>query len=727
MAELHDYAALAELSTRCGILLEYYDIWGNHHPTSVKTQQALLSAMGIDVSSDEAIRAALQNPLITKGCSEQVHVMREHEQIHITIAQFKVVGQMKLRWILTEENGDTHSGELALDELKQLEESYQFRLPHTLPTGYHRLTLQDLVKSSDLAVIQLIVTPERCYQPPALANGQRAWGIALQLYALRSQRNWGIGDFNDLLAVIDTMAELGAATIGLNPLHALYPSAAEKASPYSPSSRLFLNSLYLSVETIADFAECEFAQMAVQEPEFQTRLQKLRVTRLVDYKSVAELKFSVLRMLYEHFRHTHLAVQTERAQAFYQFQTEAGEALRLHVLFEALQAYFNQQEGYTLAWRSWPEAYRDSCSSEVSEFAKQHALEIEFYQYLQWQTALQLDSASEHAAKRGLELSIYRDLALGSDNQGADVWANQSLYAHSTAIGAPPDDFSPTGQDWGLPPIKPQQLWQTAFEPFIVALRANMQNNGALRIDHVMNLQRLFWVPSDLGPAEGAYVTYPFKELLGILALESQRNRCLIIGEDLGTVPNEVRAALWDYGVFSYRVLYFEKHWQGDGSFKQPGEYPTQALVTASTHDLPTLVGFWQNTDLKLRCNLGLFTDDSAYQQQLAVRAQDSDRLLQALEQQGLSLTLTLTNSQNDVPVGLTHAVHSFLARTPAQLMMVQMEDLLAQSEQVNLPGTTTEYPNWQYKLSVPVEDWLRLADINHLAQYLNAERSDSV
>ena len=395
----------------------------------------------------------------------------------------------------------------------------------------------------------------------------------------------------------------------------------------------------------------------------------------------------------------------------------------MHSLFEALQAYFYQLDGHTLDWHSWPEAYRDPTSAEVASFAAENGYEIEFYQYLQWQTALQLETAAERAAQSGLILGLYRDLALGSDNQGADIWARQSLYAHGAAIGAPPDDFSPTGQNWGLPPIRPQQLWQTAFQPFIETLRSNMKNSAALRIDHVMSLQRLFWVPPNLSPAEGAYVTYPFNELLGILALESQRNRCLIIGEDLGTVPDEVRAALWDYGVLSYRVLYFEKHWHSNGAFKQPDEYPTQALVTASTHDLPTLLGFWQNVDLNLRRELGLFADDAAYDQQLAVRAADRDRLWQALEQQGLKPS---DRDANDEPAGLVNAVHCYLARTPAQLMMIQMEDILEQSEQANLPGTTTEYQNWQRKLSVPIEDWQQLTSLGRLTQNLNAEHRHS-
>ena len=742
---LNNREALAELSLRCGIVPEYYDIWGSRHVTAAHTQAALLGTMGIATDSDEAVAHSLRARAPGRhdaSASEQtvrrlafehvlapVQVVREDEAPCIVVALPADREQVPVRWTLREEGGDIQSGEWRACDLKRLDEREvegsprvcrQFQLPRTLAPGYHELTLEGADDTGIRACMSLIVTPGRCYSPPAFDSGRRVWGVALQLYSLRSQRNWGIGDFGDLTTVIELAGELGAATVGLNPLHALYPSAPERTSPYSPSSRLFLNPLYVHVERVADFAECEPARAAVRDVAFQARLDVLRQAELVDYRSVAAAKFQILRLLYEHFHNAHQQERTGYSAQFERFLGEGGEALALHTCFEALQSHFGAHGEDAAHWCAWPEPYRDPASAEVQTFVREHAHEIGFYQYLQWQAALQLAAAAQLAAERGLSLGLYRDMALGSDGQGAEQWAGQSLYARGTYIGAPPDDFSPNGQNWGLPPLLPDRLWTSGFRAFIAALRANMQADGALRIDHVMSLSRLFWVPPGHQPVEGAYVLYPFDELLGIVALESQRNRCLVIGEDLGTVSNEVRAALHDYGVLSYRVLYFEKHWDGDGAFKQPWEYPQAALATASTHDLPTLAGFWIGRDLQTRRDLNLFADPQMYEHQRLARTQDRVRLRDALAQAELGVA---DDGDTQAPAGLTESVHRYLARSPASVLMVQIEDVLELVEQANVPGTTTEHPNWRRKLPLDLEDWRQRSNLSALAEALNADR----
>ena len=322
-----------------------------------------------------------------------------------------------------------------------------------------------------------------------------------------------------------------------------------------------------------------------------------------------------------------------------------------------------------------------------ASYAEAHAERVEFYEYLQWQAELQLEAVGRRSMELGLGVGLYQDLAVSVDRGGAEAWANQDLYAIAASVGAPPDDFNLHGQDWGLPPLAPERLRAAAYAPFIATLRANMRHAGALRIDHVMALARLYWVPQGAAPREGAYVHYPFEDLVGIVALESHRNRCMVIGEDLGTVPDEVRATLTRVGILSYRVLLFERQQSGD--FKPPAEYPADSLVTATTHDLPTLAGYWEGRDLALRRELGLYPSEEVRQAQVGARAQDRARLLRALEREGL-----LPEGASVDPASLpqmTRAlmlkIHAFLARSRARVLVVQPEDVLQLREQVNLPA----------------------------------------
>lgn len=730
---------LKKLCAHYHITPEYHDIWGKRHTISTKTRRALLTAMGVQAKTEAALTQAL-NEAESEECRllPPVRVVSEtDEHINIDLGVSEKQLQQRLRWTLLEESGQRHSAEFSPAELALRKEqmlageTWQQRLlvlPGGMQTGYHHLQLHAIDQPGDpLASMSLIVTPERCYQPQVLADGQRIWGLAIQLYALRSARNWGIGDFTDLVRVLEFTAQAGAALVGLNPLHALFPHNPAHASPYSPSSRLFLNTLYLDVEAVPDFTECRDAQRRVEDESFQTRLRALRNTELVDYVEVAGVKMEILNSLYQHFRRQHLDNNSERATAFRQFQLEQGAALHQHALFEALQAMLHQRDPACWGWPAWPEAYRSPQSEAVAGFALEQAEQIEFYEYLQWQAALQLQHAGRRAYQLGLGVGLYLDLAVSVDVGGAEAWSNQELYALSARIGSPPDDFNLNGQDWGLPPWRPKTLREQAYAPFIATLRKNMRDAGAVRIDHVMALMRLFWVPPGESPAQGSYVHYPFDDLLGILALESRRNQCLVIGEDLGTVPDEVRQALSPRGVLSYRLLYFEKTEAGD--FKPPVQFPAQALVAASTHDLPTLAGYWQGRDLELRHQLGLFPSAELRAQQVIARAQDRARLLMALELEGLlpeGVNVQAVATPTMTPV-LAEAIHRYLSRTPAGVMMVQMEDILGQVEQVNFPGTTDQYPNWCRKLTLDLELWDEEPRIIKAVAGLREERGSAV
>lgn len=680
---------LDRLCDQAGILSDYYDIWGNRHEASDETRQLLLDAMA-GAWHDDAERLP---PVI---------VAWEDEPMTLASPSDQAVCRIEL------EHGQT---------LSCPSEGRTVSIPGIHETGYHSLLVE---WNNESIAIPYIVCPRSSYQNGQL---QRCWGLSIQLYGLRSQGNWGIGDYADLIEAVDWATDAGASLVGLNPLHALFPHNPDHCSPYSPSSRQYLNVLHIGIPAIPEFADCAAAREMVASPDFVARLAEVKSDELIDYKAVAALKYPVLEALYRHFRHAHLAADSVRGQSFRAFQADGGEELRRFALYHALQEHFIAQDAGAWGWPVWPEPYRRHDSAEVAAFAANNQVRIEWHQWLQWQADQQLAAAAAHCQERGLAIGLYQDLAVGVDKGGAEVWVHRDLYAVDVRVGCPPDDFNPRGQDWGLPPWIPQRLRQAAYAPYIAMLRANMKYAGALRLDHVMGLMRLYWIPPGLKGDAGAYVTYPFKDLLGILNLESQRNRCLIVGEDLGTVPDEVRQALREAGVLSYKLFYFER--QPDGHFFPSDWFPEQSLVAASTHDLPTLAGFWQGRDITTRTELSLYPRPEMRDQQLAARTEDRARLLADLAREGL-LPEGVSSDPATVPAlspALIRAIHVHLARSRSRLALVQAEDMLGQSEQANQPGTVDEHPNWRRRLSLDIENWRDDPRCRAMAEAMTAER----
>ncbi len=536
-----------------------------------------------------------------------------------------------------------------------------------------------------------------CYQP---TQGDRAWGISVQLYGVRSRRNWGIGDFTDLARLLEFTAAAGGDFVGVNPLHALFPDNPLHISPYSPSHRSFLNTLYIDVDAVPGLSHCAEAQRRLASADFLAQRDKLRASERVDYVGVAALKEAILRLLFRH--------QTkDRQQSFATWRTAQGEALEQLARFEALQAHFHAQDENIWGWPLWPVAYHDPHSAAVATFAAAHAEAIRYRAWLQWLADEQLAAAAERGRRAGLRIGIYLDLAIGANPGGAESWRWSAVFANGAHTGAPPDEINAVGQDWGLPPFTPERLRDVGYAPLIEVLQANMQHAGALRIDHVMGLQRLFWVPAGMKATDGAYVQYPFADMLGIVIEESQRNQCLVIGEDLGTVPEGFRDRMAAAGVLSYHPMIFERY--PDGNFRLPAEIAPQALVAVSTHDLPTLRGFWSGLDLDIREKLALFPSAELYPRLVTERGWDRGRLLWALQRENL-LPADVDNDPGLMPemsTATVAAVHAFLARAPSQLLVIQAEDLLGVLDQANLPGTLEDkHPNWQQRLPVDLEDW---------------------
>ena len=729
-------SSLYQLADFAGIVSEYHDIWGNPHTTSDATRRGLLQAMGIACSDEAEISASLQHWQMRHWHQRlaPVQVVPAEQPVRVRLQLPESEMKSRLQWTLTLENGEKLSTEFLPIELAHLESTdiagetwhaLGLDLPAIALIGYHQLT----VGGAETA-LHLIVHPPRCHQPEAIHDPKRAWGLSVQLYGVRSKNNWGIGDFTDLRRLIEWAAYAGADLVGVNPLHALFPHNPRHTSPYSPSSRAFLNTLYIDIEAVAEYAESAGSRVIVETEDFQARLRALRDTELVDYVSVSQLKSTILERLYRHFRKHHLDANTPRAIDFRAFQAQGGTDLRLFTLYQALQENLYAQNSIYWGWPVWPEEYRCPESSAVTAFAADHVERVEYFQYLQWLAAQQLEQVGALADEKGMGIGLYQDIAVGVDLGGADTWSNRDLYAIGARIGCPPDDFSLLGQDWGLPPWIPERLREQAFAPFIAMLRANMRGAGALRLDHVMGLMRLYWAPPNEDARSGAYLNYPLSDLLGILALESQRNRCLIVGEDLGTVPDSVRGALYDLGVLSYRLFYFERNYDNENhaAFKAPHQYPAQALVSGSTHDLPTLAGFWLGADIELRTTLNLYPSEVQRNQQIEARAKDKTRLLTALANEGL-LPEGMSRDPAEVPLmtpALLRAIQRYLARTPSKLAMLQAEDLLVQVEQANLPGTVEQHPNWQRKLNLDIEDWKTNRDIEAMIEAMKQERGDS-
>jgi len=676
--------SLKNLAGQLGIAPGYYDIKGDYHLASEATLRHLIAAMGMacDSEDDELAGLALLNSRQRKMPACKVLVMgRDSWSISLPA---EMSCQAK-DWEIHLEQGGMLKPECADNVLW---------LPG-LPLGYHKL-----VSPSHQVQTQLIVAPQYCYQPEWLRHSQKTWGISVQLYGLRTSDDWGVGDYSGLARLADWVSSQGGGIVGINPLHALPIHDPEHASPYSPVSREFFNPFYLDITAIEEFANCRQAREEFVDAHFQTRLRMLKQHDLVRYNEVAALKLPLLEMLYRHFRHVHLEKNDDRGQAFRAYQSQGGEALFRYALYCTLQSHFHHHDKNVNGWHQWPTAYHDFHNPAVAAFARENAEAVEFHQYLQWQCETQLARAGKMAWDRQMRIGLYGDLAVGAHPSGADTWIEPSCYSRGASIGAPPDAFAPMGQDWGLPPWTPHQLAAVAYAPFIRMLRANMRHTGALRIDHIMGLYRLFWVPAGLTAVEGAYVHYPHDDLFAILALESQRNHCMIVGEDLGTVPDEVRNLMSRTGLLSTRLMMFEKGW--DGTYKPPHEYPVLAVSSFGSHDTPTFDGFWSGRDLDWRSRMGTFSSEADREMALQQRERDKLLLVENLESNACTVPDELDNPSGE----LATSVYGCLAKSTSAIVMISAEDLIGSCEAPNIPGTIDQHPNWRRRLSLSLEDW---------------------
>lgn len=722
-----DASLIDRLARLRGIGDAYHDYRGELRYFSLETKAGILRAMGCAPDDPTALAAEISQlegerqrrllPLIAAA-----HGQRAVLDLNIAARDFGA----SLTWTLALEHGQRRTGHLSSANCAEIwrgeiDGSWitrrRFELPVDLPAGYHQLEAS--IAGGPAARCLVIASPPECYEPAAILEGRRLWGVAVQLYAVRSRENWGIGDFNDLRVLIRWLAARGAGFVGLNPLHALAPADPERASPYSASNRHFLNLLYISVPAVPEFRECAAACSRVEDGQLARRLSELRAAPQVDYRGVAEVKFEILELLYRDFRERHLPLGTSRAAAFRDFLARGGVPLNMHARFDALDHFFRTTQNMASGWLSWPAEYRDPTGAAAQRFADEHPLQIEFHLYMQWLAHEQLAAAQSLTRELGMPVGLYGDYAVGAHPSGSETWADQRGFRMDAEIGAPPDQLALKGQGWGIPPPDPLAMETQQLQGFIGLIRNNMRYYGALRLDHVMSLFRLWWVPAGASPTEGAYVHYPLHFLLTALALESSRSACMVVGEDLGVVPDEVRHAMPEFGLYHYKVLLFEKQ---DGRFRRPDELVRRALATATTHDMPTLRGFWEGRDIELRRRLQLYPNVEIANDVEREREHDRAALLAALREEGLAAGAAGSSAQ-PFTLEFAHALHLYLARSKTALVALQIEDLLGMTDPVNVPGTHHEYPNWQRKLSADLEDMVNRVEFDRYFEEINRAR----
>ncbi|WP_165313318.1 4-alpha-glucanotransferase [Vibrio ziniensis] len=717
--------ALKQVAEMAKIADSYVSAWGDEAKVEDETIRRLLASLGYDITNDETLLKSAEKKH-KADVLEPVLVIRQGEPLEVSLNLGSSARESEFDWRLETEQGDIFEGYLQSQIIR--DERAQggplvFSLPSDLALGYHKLFVSRKRRKAPYEMT-VIVTPKACYKQPAMEKGKKFWGPSIQLYTLRTQHNWGIGDFGDLKQLVADIASRGGDFVGLNPIHSLFPANPEAASPYSPSSRRWLNILYIDVSSVPEFALSGEAQQQVGSAEFQQRLQKARESHWVNYTEVAQMKMSVLPLLFSEFKARHLDKNTDRARAFLDFVEEGGDSLLHQATFDALHAQLHAEDSNIWGWPVFPEKYRRFENSAVQSFIDENQDAVHLYMYLQWVADTQINEAQALAEEKGMAVGLYRDLAVGVADSGSETWADEGNLILDASIGAPPDVLGPLGQNWGLPPLNPQVLQATGYDAYIKLLRANMKHCGSLRIDHVLGLLRLWWIPKGENATKGAYIYYPVKDMLAILALESHRHQCSVIGEDLGTVPDEIVGLLRDAGVHSYKVFFFETS-KEDGGFISPAHYAPQSMAALCTHDMPTLRGFWHCADLKMGSEIGLYPDKEQLAGLFDDRLKCKQGILDSVAWHGY-LPDGIGRDANMVPMDsyLSEALQLHVAAGASSLLSIQLEDWLEMDNPVNIPGTVDEYPNWRRKLSMNLDEIFAREDVNRISSRLTEIRA---
>jgi 4-alpha-glucanotransferase len=685
---------LKDLARRAGIAVEWRDFAGRPKVVAPDVLRRILDALGLPTATRSDLlysRKVLQRrstvpvlpPLITATAGRPTRL-----DVGASGAEN---AQLKL------ENGDTRS--LSLTPVRG-----RLRVPAINEAGYHRLQL-------DGRELVIAVAPSRCHTIDDAVPDARLWGVAAQVYALRHSGDGGIGDAAGIADLAAAAGARGADALALSPLHALFGADPARFGPYSPSSRLFLNPLHASAELV--FGRQRVGEM-LQNAGIEQTFQRLEAARLIDWPTAAKAKLRLLRMLFETFPEG-VDDDCQLHLDFASFRADGGSLLREHAVFETLHAA--QSADGAGDWRRWPSDLRDPASAAVSVFAASHEQEVMFHCFLQWVADRSLRAAQHRAIEAGMRIGLIGDLAVGMDPAGSHAWSRQGDILGGMSVGAPPDLLNPRGQDWGLTGFSPRAMVDGGFAAFIATVRAVLRNMGGVRIDHAMGLTRLWLIPEGADPADGAYLAYPITDLLRLLALESQRQRAVVVGEDLGTVPDGFQAMLETAGLHGMRVLWFERNGQG---FASPRTWSQTAVAMTGTHDLPTVAGWWNGTDIATRAACGRLGAGQSEADLREERSGDRNALWRAFVTTGFA--------EGDAPPlqrtqPVVDAALRFVAASPSPLCLPPIEDLLGLEEQPNLPGTVDEHPNWRRRLDSHADVLLDQPDVARRIEELAAER----
>ncbi|KAB0548981.1 4-alpha-glucanotransferase [Pseudomonas argentinensis] len=681
-------ARLAELSKAAGLSVDWVDADGNTQSVKPEHQRRLLEALGYPAADDEQIEASL------------AQLQQRHDSLAlgplVTLDQQQALD-------LTRYFPPGTPFELQLEQGECLEGRLDDsgRLPVIGTTGYHSLRIAG-------GEVTLAVAPAACPSVAELAGRADAkiWGLSAQLYSLRRPGDGGLGDTQALEALLRSAAQRGADAMAISPMHAMFSANLHTFSPYSPSSRLFFNVLHAAPATVLGEAAL---QQAIRTCGLGEELARLESLELIDWPGVASARMQILRQLHADFAASIHPLQAD----FEAFREAGGDALRQHCRFEALRSFMDLN-GLPVDWRAWPEQYRDPASDAVEQFCDGHQHEIEFHAFAQWLIARCLHGAQRTAREAGMSIGLIADLAVGADASGSQAWGRQAELLQSVSVGAPPDILNRSGQNWGVSAFSPQGLQQNGYRAYIEMLRANLAHAGGMRIDHVMTLRRLWVIPAGEDSSAGAYLNYPSEDLLRLLCLEAERHRALIVGEDLGTVPDGLREELAARNILGMRVLLFE---QSDGHFNAPANWPRDALATTTTHDLPSIRGWLASRDIHWRQAAGHRSDDYTKQDH-QLRAQETRALHQALHEHGHATAEQMDDDQQ------LDASIAFIGSTPAPLVLLPLEDAMAASEQPNLPGPGDEHPNWRRRWAEHADSMLDAPAVAHRLQRLQWARN---
>ena len=659
-----------------------------------KIIRQLITSLGFRCDTDEEINSSLQqiDALRYSRVLEAIYVCRQEHvcfdvvlptEVEISKITIKDSTHHPLKVEITD-IGSQKSPDGKLNKITYLIQS-------DIEAGYYELDVKIADKNYKS---RLAIAPQSCYDISIPNN--KLWGFAIQLYSVKSRRNWGVGDFTDLVDLVNICADNGADIIGLNPLNVLCHDYPENASPYQSISRLFLNPIYIDIEKVPEYEEAD-------KQLIEGVLADVRGSEYIQYSKVYPLKVKMLEKCFKRFKECSDLI---RKQAYDKFCYEYGAELEKLALFQCL--YETQCSTIWGGWRAWPEGLRSPQGKDIPDFIETHQERIEFFKFMQFEAYRQFDTVKKRIDEKGLKIGLYRDLAVGVGKDSAEYWGDNQLFIPECGAGAPPDAFFPCGQQWGLGVFSPLELKERGYEPFIKILRANMKNAGALRMDHVMGLMRLFVIPDNL--EGGTYLYFNFEDMLNIVVLESYLNQCIVVGESIGNVPDGFIDAIRKRNIHSLSVLWSERADAGWGGFYAPHDYPSEAFVSVGTHDMPPLKMWWYGYDIELAYSLGMINDEEAKSGAYHKRETDRGLLLSSLDAAGLWPEDKPRQGNyiygDGYPEGIEEAVSRYMSKSSSKVFLAQLEDFLHVIKQQNLPGTDRDkHPNWRLKLPVNLED----------------------